>query len=69
LLGFAAPEPDDDSDLLELLDEPLDDDLSVPDFESDSALVLDSDFDPSELSPDLPFEEPPLTEPARLSVR
>jgi hypothetical protein len=67
-LGFAAPEPDDDSDLLELLDEPFDDDLSDPDFESDSALVPDSDLELSEVSPDLPFE-PPLTEPARLSVR
>jgi hypothetical protein len=54
--------------LLELLDEPFDDDLSDPDFESDSALVPDSDLELSEVSPDLPFE-PPLTEPARLSVR
>jgi hypothetical protein len=64
---FFDPELDFDSDLPELSDEPLDD--ADPDFESDSALAPDSDFEPSELSPDLPFEEPPLTAPARLSVR
>jgi hypothetical protein len=70
--GFDDPEPDEDeeSDLLpELSDEPLDNDLSEPDFEPDSDFVPDSDFELSELSPDLPFEEPPLTAPARLSVR
>jgi len=76
--GFDEPEPDedeeededDDSDLLpELPDEPFDDDLSEPDFEPASALAPDSDFELSELSPDLSFDEPPFTAPARLSVR
>ena len=64
------PEPDEESDLLpELSEEPLEFELSDPDFEPDSALAPDSDFELSEPSPDLPFDELPLTEPARLSVR
>jgi len=56
----------------------LDDELELsdPDFERDeSAFEPDSDFEPapapplSEPSPDLPFDDPPFTEPARLSVR
>ena len=77
---FEELEPDDDSDLPpelpelpELPEEPLDEELSEPDFDPDSALAPDSDFEPelSELSPDLPLPlaEPPLTAPARLSVR
>ncbi len=62
----------------ELPEEPLDDELELsdPDFERDeSAFEPDSDFEPapapplSEPSPDLPFDDPPFTEPARLSVR
>jgi len=50
-------------------EEPFDDELSDPDFAPDSALAPDSAFELSEPSPDLPFAAPPLTAPARLSVR
>jgi hypothetical protein len=50
-------------------EEPFDDELSDPDFAPDSALAPDSAFELSEPSPDLPFATPPLTAPARLSVR
>jgi hypothetical protein len=71
---FADLEPDEDSDLPELPEDPLDDDeeLSEPDFAPDSALDPDSeDFDsdfsePSDLP--LPFDEP-LAALALLSVR
>ena len=78
---FFEPEPelDEDSFLLPELpelseepeepEEPFDDELSDPDFAPDSALAPDSAFELSEPSPDLPFAEPPLTAPARLSVR
>jgi len=73
LPDLAEPELEDDSDLdPELPEEPFDElEPSEPDFEEDdSALAPDSDLAPEPSEPsDLPFDEAPLAEPARLSVR